>query len=452
MPGETPCDSHNVVQRMQLTVEQINALAPDASSAAAGKKLADKKHWQNQGQSSLAVWGECQGSALYQVKVDLSAFAYNCTCPSRKLPCKHVLGLLLMTAQAAGDVPAGEPPEWVVSWLTKRAETAKKKEEKKQDAAAKPVDAAAQAKRAEKRHATVSEGLEQLDLWLCDIIRGGIAGLEIKPPSFWEDEARRLVDVQAKGLATRLKRIGEIPGSRPDWPTKLLGELGRLALLIHAYRGLDRLDAGLQYDVRQLIGWTSDKDEIAAQGEKVADEWLVLGQTLDEEDRLKVQRHWLIGRGTGRSALVLQFATAGQPFPEAIPPATAFEGEIVYYPSAAPQRALIHSRKRDLGSINRPPPATGIGEHLRTTAEALGRLPWHERTPAVLRGVRIAPHQKEPWLVVDERGDALPLAGNGHWTLLAITGGQPTDLAGVWDGEALFPLGLFADGHYRCQG
>jgi uncharacterized Zn finger protein len=32
------------------------------------------------------------GKGLYQIRVDLGEFAYNCTCPSRKLPCKHVLG------------------------------------------------------------------------------------------------------------------------------------------------------------------------------------------------------------------------------------------------------------------------------------------------------------------------------------------------------------------------
>lgn len=443
-----------MVQRMQLAVEQINALAPDAGSAAAGKKLADKRHWQNLGQSPLAVWGECQGSALYQVKVDVAAFAYNCTCPSRKLPCKHVLGLLLLTAQSASDVVAGEAPEWVTAWLNKRAATARTKEAKQQDMAARPVDAAAQAKRAERRHATVSEGVEQLDLWLCDLIRGGLAELEVKPPSFWEDQARRLIDAQAKGLATRVKRIGEIPGSAGNWPRKLLGEIGRMALLTHAFRGLEKLDADLQSDVRQLIGWTIDKDDLAAKGDKIADEWLVLGQTVDEEDRMRVQRSWLLGRKTRRSALVLHFAAGpGAPgFSDSIPPATAFEGELIYYPSAAPQRAMIHARRQDLGAIKRPPPATTVNEHLRIAAEALARQPWHELLLAVLKNVRIAPREKDSWLVIDERGDALPLARSPHWTLLALAGGHAADIAGVWDGEALLPQGLFVDDQYRWIG
>src|SRR5215468_6612769 len=110
-----------MAQKMNVSADQISALAPDASSLAAGKKLGSAKNWKNLGQSPAAVWGECQGSALYQVRVDLGGLAYKCSCPSRKLPCKHVLGLLFLAAAASKDVPAGEAPEWVSEWLTKRA-------------------------------------------------------------------------------------------------------------------------------------------------------------------------------------------------------------------------------------------------------------------------------------------------------------------------------------------
>jgi hypothetical protein len=69
-----------------LTSEQVLALAPDASSASAGKKLGNTRIWQRLGQNSSVLWGECQGSALYQVKVDLSTLTTQCSCPSRKFP------------------------------------------------------------------------------------------------------------------------------------------------------------------------------------------------------------------------------------------------------------------------------------------------------------------------------------------------------------------------------
>src|SRR5688572_4415777 len=82
-----------------LTTDQILALAPDAGSMSAGRKLAHPRHWRSAGRADTALWGECQGSTLYQVRVDVSqpaAAAVKCSCPSRKFPCKHALALLLM--------------------------------------------------------------------------------------------------------------------------------------------------------------------------------------------------------------------------------------------------------------------------------------------------------------------------------------------------------------------
>jgi hypothetical protein len=64
---------------MHLTVDQIAALTPDAGSLAAGKKLGNKKSWQKPCRNQAAVWGECQGSVLYQVRVYLTQFAYHCS-------------------------------------------------------------------------------------------------------------------------------------------------------------------------------------------------------------------------------------------------------------------------------------------------------------------------------------------------------------------------------------
>src|SRR5215469_18683725 len=108
---------------MELSTTQVLALAPDSNSAVAGKKLANIRFWRNLGQSPLAAWGECQGSVLYQVRVELAAFTVKCTCPSHKFPCKHGLGLLLL-ASNANDVPTAEPPDWVTQWLSKRAASA----------------------------------------------------------------------------------------------------------------------------------------------------------------------------------------------------------------------------------------------------------------------------------------------------------------------------------------
>jgi hypothetical protein len=432
---------------MNLTVAQVLSLAPDASAAAAGKKLAGPKYWQNVGQSETALWGACQGSALYQIKIDLSQFAYNCTCPSRKLPCKHVLGLLLVAAENAAAVPSGENPTWVDEWLAKRATRAEQRE--KNAAESKPVDAGAQAKRIEQRQRRVSDGVELLDIWLNDLVRNGLAGVETQPPSFWEDPARRLVDAQAPGLANRVRRLGEGVGAGADWPSQLLDGLGKLALLSHAYGRLDQLNADLQADVRSLIGWTVATEDLPTQGQRVSDTWNLLGQTVQDEDRLRVQRTWLLGTTSRRPALILQFSAAGQPFAESLVPGTQINGELVFWPSAAPLRARFLSRTGETIPITAfPPTSPDIESMLAGVAHALAKQPWLDRWFCYLAGATPLLYGTSSWLVRDVTGQALPLAGKEHWKLLALSGGHPVTLAGEWDGHAVKPLSIVIDGQY----
>src|SRR6266700_2240401 len=168
---------------LQLSsTEQVLVLAPDASSVAASKKLAHTKHWQHLGQSAEALWGECQRSALYQVCIDLSTLTMTCSCPSRKLPCKHSLGLLLLAVNTPADVPTSEAPEWVSSWLVKRAAASKRKEIKETNKTPDTSPSTAQLKRTEKRQAQMLKGLDRLDLWLHDLIRNGLVGAPKKGP------------------------------------------------------------------------------------------------------------------------------------------------------------------------------------------------------------------------------------------------------------------------------
>jgi hypothetical protein len=119
---------------MQLTEQQVLALAPDSSSAANGKKLMSASKWVSSGKNAQALWGECQGSGSkpYQTQIDLSDFASKCSCPSRKFPCKHALGLLLFAAADAQKIAEAAPPDWVSAWLDKRTATAIKKKKKLQ--------------------------------------------------------------------------------------------------------------------------------------------------------------------------------------------------------------------------------------------------------------------------------------------------------------------------------
>src|SRR2546425_67415 len=107
---------------MSLTSDQIQTMAPDAQVLAAGQKLGSVSRWQGLGRRAPLLWGECSGPSgpPYQVQADLSDMVYRCSCPSRKYPCKHVIGLLTLIVVDPPAAPEAAPPQWVTDWLAKR--------------------------------------------------------------------------------------------------------------------------------------------------------------------------------------------------------------------------------------------------------------------------------------------------------------------------------------------
>jgi hypothetical protein len=91
-----------------FTYEEVLRLAPDASSAESAQGLAQVRKWASLGADAEAVWGECQGSDAkpYQVQIALAEPAFKCSCPSRKFPCKHGLGLLLILSATPEAISA----------------------------------------------------------------------------------------------------------------------------------------------------------------------------------------------------------------------------------------------------------------------------------------------------------------------------------------------------------
>ncbi|WP_309892358.1 SWIM zinc finger family protein [Archangium sp.] len=435
-----------------LTTEQALALAPDPASASAGQRLATERSWQGLGRDERAAWGECKGSALYQVRIDLSDLATKCTCPSRKFPCKHAIGLLLLVA--GQRIPSGTPPEWVAEWLSKRSTTAERKA--KREAAgpegAAPADPEAKSKRTTERHTRIQKGLGGLALWLEDLVRNGLAGLETET-DLWNTQAARLVDAQAPGLASQMRQLAPLLGSSPDWPRRMLDGLGRLALVTEAWKKLDELPPLLAADLRSLVGISLREEDVLVQGERVTDTWVIVGQELEDTERIRVQRTYLFGATSGRTALILQFAAGpGARFAESFLLGTAVPAELVYWPSAAPQRALVQERKGEVRPHTEPVPSLTLEGLCQRFADELSRNPFRERTAAMLGAVvPVVDKAGSGWLR-DATGTAVRLGTCDRWRLLALSGGQPIDVFGEWDGEEFRPLSARAEGRLHPLG
>jgi hypothetical protein len=440
------------------TTEQILALAPDTASAKNGKGLATLSKWGTLGHAldpQLVIWGECQGSGKdpYRVQIDLKEPAFRCSCPSRKFPCKHGLALFLLLVAQSTAFTESTPPDWVIAWLDSRSKREEKQQQKSQQPD-KPIDAIAQAKRATQRHTKVTAGVEELQQWLQDLVRQGLAAVQSQPYSFWERPATRMIDAQAPGLARQLRDLAGIPYTGSGWTDKLLVQLGRLYLLLEGYQRLEALPAGVQADIRRHIGMTLTQDEVLAaapQGDilTVQDNWLVLGQCVEEEEKLRSRRTWLWGQTSQRPALLLQFAYGRQPFEAGLLLGTAVAAELAFYPSAFPLRALVKQRQDVLPASETLPGFPTIKAAIAQYSGALVADPWLERVPMQLQAVLFL-QTTSGWIVQDTAGHSLPVAtGFEHaWQILALSGGHPLTLFGEWNDQVLFPLSVWVNNQF----
>ncbi len=448
-----------------FTEDQAAALVTDAGTLKRGRELAGPAKWGNLGRTDTAAWGECAGSGSkpYLVGIDLSEPAFKCSCPSRVFPCKHGAGLLLLLARQPALLPTGPPPAWLAEWLDKRQ--AKGEEQAEKSAAKKaptaPTDAApeateapaapaaAQQKREAQRHARMQAGAEDLETWLLDLLRAGLADLERKPASFWENQAARLVDNQLPGLAAVLRELAELPTAGPDWSSCLLGRLGEFYVLVRAFLNRDNLAPAARQDVWQQVGITPKKDALLTGPAAiiVADTWLVMGQYAWEEERVTGRRSWLFGQNSGRTALVLEFAFGSQPFATALVPQGKYAGELVFYPSLLPLRAAPVSLVFKGSAAEATPPGQSIADLLESYASALARQPWLRQWPAALGPVLPTPLPDGGWRLHSAAEAAEPLTlplrvvdEEVAWQWLAFSGGQPLTLFGEWDGQAYLPF------------
>ena len=212
------------------TVDDVLKLAPDAASAGAARRLSLSAVWSQAGSSGSLLWGRCQGSARepYQVTIDLDEPSFRCTCPSRKQPCKHGLGLLLLWADGGGSVADdARPADFAADWVQRLAARGPGVaggagggalggvgRDGGRGAGAAP-DPEAQARRLAQRIETMSAGIDEFERWLLDLVRQGLASARHQPYAFWDAAAARLVDAQMPGLADRVRAL---PGLAPRPP------------------------------------------------------------------------------------------------------------------------------------------------------------------------------------------------------------------------------------------
>lgn len=429
---------------MGLTQQQILDLAPDASSRKSGQDLGHARKWSTLGSDGRTLWGEIQGSGSnpYRAAADLDGAVTKCSCPSRKFPCKHGLGLLLSHAASPGAFAASPQPDWVSKWVQGRDVRAGKAEAPGE---AKPVDEKARAKRSEARETKVRDGAAELDLWVRDLLRRGLAGVRSEPLAFFERMAARLVDAQAPGLAQAVLRLHD-NASGDRWPGFTADETfalaaARLGLAARALRD-ESLPEEARHDLREAAGIPFPSDRLAAV-EPVADAWAVVGAVVEAEGKVMKRQVWLAGARTGRTAVLVDW---GRPLGPAPVPGMDFEGALCFHPGTG-HRASIRDRGPTAPAF---PVAPGVAGALDAYAAAVAARPWMESVPVHVGGVRIGRLGGKPAL--SDGTHALPVSGRRAEAFRDAAAGRVCSVFGLWNGRTLVPLSLARDGRRYAAG
>lgn len=431
---------------LSLSLDQFLQLAPDAASLKAARGLAVPAKWPLLGVDDAALWGECRGSGSkpYQTQIDLSGPAFRCTCPSRKFPCKHALALGLLSLQRADAFTRTPQPPWVSEWLSARLQRAERKESASA-APAKTPDSKAAANREARRLTRMREGMDELERWMSDRLRQGLAQLPGQD-ELWDAIAARMIDAQLPGLAERLRRIRAAVGRGEHWHREVLAGLGQLQVLIEAGRELETLTEPEQLDVRAALGLVPDKGAVLDSGEQLRDQWTVLGVRITDDERLSMRRVWLRGSSSERTALLIDYSHGNARFEPALFSGETLEMTLAFYPSAAPQRALIVDTPRRCPGV--PPHPAALDDVLLALSTHLAAAPWRALHAMLLSGVP-QPDAQGAWMLRLGAEQALPLIldDDDAWVLIALSGGGALSVFGEWDGALLRPLSAWDTHH-----
>jgi hypothetical protein len=245
---------------VNLTEETISRVAPDNQVLSAGRGLGrDRNSFLKPGVSADGTWllGEVKGSGKepYEVSVDLavaSAPVGRCTCPSRKFPCKHAVGLMFFYLFNPSSFKRREPPDDLLARREKQVVRAQKKAEAadKPETAPKPrkVNQAALAKKITAQR----QGLDLLEKLLIDLVAGG-QWFEKSRLTRLERQSRQMSDSYLPGALIMLRRLMLLGDEDDISEEERLSRAGDLVAQLWAtvQKGRNYLDGKLAGDESQ---------------------------------------------------------------------------------------------------------------------------------------------------------------------------------------------------------
>lgn len=197
---------------IDITEVFIDTLAPNSAAIKNGQGLVKKRRFVqlNQSEDGVVLFGECggSGSSNYYPSADFVVSdkpVMRCTCPSRQIPCKHVLGLLYAYVGKETFVSATIPED-----LAAKREKMSKREERKSELAteganAKPKKVNKSALK--KKIGAQLEGLAVLEKLTQSLIRAGLGTIDAKGVKDIQEHVKKMGNYYLTGAQVELRRL-----------------------------------------------------------------------------------------------------------------------------------------------------------------------------------------------------------------------------------------------------
>jgi hypothetical protein len=389
--------------------------------------------WSNTGTDGVYIWGDVHYSqthyhaaqatpatlhvAVNLVLMNMSKSAWFCSCGQR-MPCMHASALLLLWARSNESFPPGTPPAFV------------------------PAIRISPTPAHEQMLTSMQEGANALERWITDLIREGLAQPHVRTGVFWDTIADRMLAARMPVLGEWLREAAKIPARGGDWVEPLLHELGKMMLLVRSVQRFEQLPVDIRGDVRNATGWAfSLSDPQLDTGTR--DQWLVLGTHKKLlRDGTPESSVWLYGSRSRRMALLHSIGMDMVAHTRPLATGMLVDAALVYTPSRTPLHALLIR----INEVLPPKPIQGmhITEAINSYSSALAGNPLLRQYPMLLESV-VAIRFNKGWILRHEDGTYLPIALEfpHRWALHGIHGGNPANVAGLWDGQAFTPLSVF---------
>lgn len=305
-------------------------------------------------------------------------------------------------------------------------------------------------KRRKERLSLMQKGMEDLEVWLCDIIRDGTATTESQPYAFWQDCSARMVDTQLSAIGPKIRSLQLLHHAESDWPNQMLEELGALYLLARGFHRLETLPHKLQDQLLRIAGIRDQKKDLLL-NPGLVDHWGVLGQFEGINiDNGRFRRTWFRGAKSRAHALILEYDYQNRGYETEWEVGHIYTGAMIYYPASYPQRTLFKDPKLEEDKrIRQMKGYENANSFLDDYANALASNPWLPDFPCCLEMVTPVFH-KGTLSLIDQLQHQVPVHVKeaAAWQLQALSGGHPITVFGEWTGAVFLPLSVMANNRF----